>query len=295
MRNKDLATQLFFAKEAAEYLGISTQRLNKLVQNGKIVPIKKTASGTLFHIEELEKRKEELHIFDEMTGGRNGMFLIDNQVKQEALNFSALMNLLSYTEQKLEPSFDEFAKEHDVTIPMTDPSILLEYSNYFEIFNAEKIKRAYILLFVCVMTVCFSGCQNQSDVSSEDVENSLFMEWCSRFRASNEPLILITFPDGTSTALVGENAVTAASDMEKALTALTADDFSVLQDCSASTDAPYIIISDNLTEYKFSPTDNGVIVTGTPDTREDFLSEDELLVINDTDFAKVVDGLLSDE
>ena len=53
MRNKDLATQLFFAKEAAEYLGISTQRLNKLVQNGKIVPIKKTASGTLFHIEEL--------------------------------------------------------------------------------------------------------------------------------------------------------------------------------------------------------------------------------------------------
>lgn len=143
MRNEDLAAQLFFAKEAAEYLGISTQRLNKLVQNGKIVPIKKTASGTLFHIEELEKRKEELHIFDEMTGGRNGMFLIDNQVKQEALNFSALMNLLSYTEQKLEPSFDEFAKEHDVTIPMTDPSILLEYSNYFEIFNAEKIKRAY--------------------------------------------------------------------------------------------------------------------------------------------------------
>lgn len=94
----------------------------------------------------------------------------------------------------------------------------------------KKIKRAYILLFVCVMTVCFSGCQNQSDVSSEDVENSLFMEWCSRFRASNEPLILITFPDGTSTSLVGENAVTAASDMEKALTALTADDFSVLQD-----------------------------------------------------------------
>ena len=39
----------------------------------------------------------------------------------------------------------------------------------------KKIKRAYILLFVCVMTVCFSGCQNQSDVSSEDVENSLFM------------------------------------------------------------------------------------------------------------------------
>lgn len=161
----------------------------------------------------------------------------------------------------------------------------------------KKVKKAYILLFVCVMTVCFSGCQNQSDISSEDVENSLFMEWCSRFRASNEPLILITFSDGTSTTLVGENAVTAASDMEKALTALTADDFSVLQDRSASTstDASYIIVSDNLTEYKFSPTDNGVVVTGTPNTQEDFLSEDELLVINDADFIKMVDGLLSDE
>lgn len=145
------------------------------------------------------------------------------------------------------------------------------------------------------MTVCFSGCQNQSDISSEDVENSMFMEWCSRFRASNEPLILIAFPDGTSTTLVGKNAVTAASDMEKALTALTADDFSVLQDSSASTDASYIIVSDNLTEYKFSPTDNGVVVTGTPDTQEDFLSEDELLVINDTDFMKVVNDLLNDE
>lgn len=94
-------------------------------------------------------------------------------------------------------------------------------------------------------------------------------------------------------------SVVEAADGEATLSMFSSDIdlviLSVLQDCSASTDAPYIIISDNLTEYKFSPTDNGVIVTGTPDTREDFLSEDELLVINDTDFAKVVDGLLSDE
>lgn len=143
MKNEDLAAQLFFAKEAAEYLGISPQRLNKLVQNGKIVPLKKTASGTLFHIEELENRKEELHIFDETTGGKKGMFSIDNKVKQEALNFSTLMNVLGYTEQRLEPFFDDFSKQYDVTIPMVDSSIILEYSNYFEILDSEKIKRAY--------------------------------------------------------------------------------------------------------------------------------------------------------
>lgn len=54
-----LAEELFFSKEAAEYLGISTQRLNVLVKEGKIKPLKKNSSGTVFHIDELKKRKEE--------------------------------------------------------------------------------------------------------------------------------------------------------------------------------------------------------------------------------------------
>jgi DNA processing protein len=49
---------LFFSKEAADFLGITTQRLNKLVQEGKIHPLKKNASGTVFHIDELKRRKD---------------------------------------------------------------------------------------------------------------------------------------------------------------------------------------------------------------------------------------------
>ena len=41
---KGLSQKLFFSKEAAEYLGISVQRLNRLVQEGKIMPIKKNSS-----------------------------------------------------------------------------------------------------------------------------------------------------------------------------------------------------------------------------------------------------------
>ena len=57
--DKTLANDLFFSKEAAEYLNITTQRLNTLVKEGKIEPLKKTPSGTIFHISELNKRREE--------------------------------------------------------------------------------------------------------------------------------------------------------------------------------------------------------------------------------------------
>ena len=55
MDEKELAEKLLFSKEAAEYLGITVQRLNKLVQEGKVKPLKKCVSGTIFHIEELDK------------------------------------------------------------------------------------------------------------------------------------------------------------------------------------------------------------------------------------------------
>ena len=144
MNYEELANKLYFAKEAADYLGITPQRLSQLVHDGKIVPLKKSSSGTVFHIDELQKRKEELQIFDEYKkGGGSGMFLIDNEVKQEALNFATLMNVLNYTEQKLEPLFEEFSEKHDVTIPMTEKNIIQNYSTFFQIFNSEKIKRMY--------------------------------------------------------------------------------------------------------------------------------------------------------
>lgn len=99
--NKNFASQLFFSKEAAEYLGISVQRLNKLIQTGKIKPLKKNNSGTVFLYSELEKRKKELAMFSEIGGeSSTATFKIDTPTKQEALNFSAIMNLLNCSEKK---------------------------------------------------------------------------------------------------------------------------------------------------------------------------------------------------
>ena len=142
MDYEKLAENLFFSKEAAEYLGITVQRLNKLVQDGKVKPLKKNPSGTVFYIDELKKRKEELQIFESHRGGgEKGMFLIDNAVKQEALNFATLMNVLEYTEHKLEPLFEKFSQQYDATVHI-DEKMCRVYATFFN-SAPEKIKREY--------------------------------------------------------------------------------------------------------------------------------------------------------
>ena len=49
--------KIMFAKEAAEYLGISVQRLNKLVHKEELIPVRKSPSGTLFMKCDLDERK----------------------------------------------------------------------------------------------------------------------------------------------------------------------------------------------------------------------------------------------
>lgn len=133
----ELEEKLFFTKEAADYLGISTQRLNMLVKEGKVKPLKKSVSGTIFHIDELESRKEEQRIFTrEPRGVKKGHFDLDTCEKREALNFATLMNALDITEQKLDPLFEKFSEEVDVTICMDEDQAL--FSKYSAYFNVSK-------------------------------------------------------------------------------------------------------------------------------------------------------------
>lgn len=148
---KDIqASDLLFAKEAAEYLGITVQRLNKLIQEGKIKPLKKNASGTVFHIDELNRRKEELAIFTKVgNGGKTGVFVIDSKTKQEALNYATLMNVLNITEHKLEPQFDELSKIVSIDVPVDTPDVCQKYCDFFHISEDlllkeyKKAKRAF--------------------------------------------------------------------------------------------------------------------------------------------------------
>ncbi|MBP8968409.1 MAG: DNA-protecting protein DprA [Lachnospiraceae bacterium] len=141
MSNIPSGDELFFSKEAADYLKISTQRLNKLVQIGKIHPLKKNASGAVFHIDELNRRKDELAIFTNVDqGGKSGMFVIDSKEKNEALNFATLMNVMEITENKLDPLFNEFAKTEDVSAPISQ--MVDVYARYFSL-SEDGLLREY--------------------------------------------------------------------------------------------------------------------------------------------------------
>lgn len=147
MEKDNLAKQLFFSKEAAEYLGITVQRLNKLVQEGKVKPLKKNASGAVYHIDELNKRKIELSIFSEVNqGDGKTMFKFDTKAKIEALNYSTLMNILDITEKKLEPLFDEFAKQYRVDERIDLGDMYNKYAEFFGVDSSillDEYKKAY--------------------------------------------------------------------------------------------------------------------------------------------------------
>ncbi len=123
--DRNLADQLYFAKEAADYLGISVQRLNKLVLTGRIQPLKKSGSGTIFLLSELEKRKKELSIFSDSYSpdiSLGDSFRIDSALKQEAVNFSVIQSMLGVNGKKLEPLFDSFSEIADVSVAIPENS-----------------------------------------------------------------------------------------------------------------------------------------------------------------------------
>lgn len=148
-----LAEKLLFSKEAADYLGISVQRLAVLTKEGKIIPLKKNSSGTVYHIDELERRKMELSIFSSGQvhpgNGRKGeMFRIDGPVRNEALNLAVVMNTLHVSEKKAcslldsldrrtacEPLLDDIQSWQELlNIPRT--SIVNEYEKARDAFTS---------------------------------------------------------------------------------------------------------------------------------------------------------------
>ena len=140
MQELDLVDQLFFSKEAAKYLGITVQRLNKLVKDGKVKPLKKNSSGTVYHIDELNRRRDELKIFKEVQqGGIGGMFKFDTKAKVEALNYASLMNALGFTEKKLEPLFEEFAQNNKIDIPMDAEDMYKKYAAFFDVDSRDLL------------------------------------------------------------------------------------------------------------------------------------------------------------
>lgn len=70
------------------------------------------------------------------------MFVFDTKEKQEALNYATLMNVLNFTEHKLEPLFEKFSQTNNVSLPLDALEISENYVEFFKV-NSRKLFDEY--------------------------------------------------------------------------------------------------------------------------------------------------------
>lgn len=111
---KSFAEKIYFSKEAADYLGISIQRLNQLVHAGQLEPIKKTSAGALFFIDDLNERLKSLkEIGTEIKQQKSESLYLDTPFMNEVLNYYTIQSFYGYSDKKTEAVFEQLSKEID--------------------------------------------------------------------------------------------------------------------------------------------------------------------------------------
>lgn len=117
---KELSDELLFSREAADFLGITPQRLNQIVQSKKLIPIKKSASGMIFMKSDLAKRSLELAEIAPSLGITSDKDKIDiyDKTSIQAINFFSLLSIYSISEKKFDTIFSELETVFDFSLPI---------------------------------------------------------------------------------------------------------------------------------------------------------------------------------
>lgn len=141
---KIIEKNVLFSKEAAEFLGISLQRLHQLVKSGQITPLKQNGSGALFYKKDLEDRKKSILSIGKTTVsiGNFEPMKIDSDIKQEALNYFTVQAFFKNSDKKTTPIFEKLKLEIDTTNSLMDSkNIVADFLNTsIEMLEAEYIK-----------------------------------------------------------------------------------------------------------------------------------------------------------
>lgn len=122
-----IANEVMFTSEAASYLGITNQRLNQLVQSGKLLPVKVNRSGSIFLKTDLDERKKELLLVDgnplslsgqkQKKGGNHLKFGNQPKIIHEAINYYTVQTFYK-SDKKAEPFFEILKNHFDLTEPL---------------------------------------------------------------------------------------------------------------------------------------------------------------------------------
>lgn len=151
-------------------------------------------------------------------------------------------------------------------------------------------KTVSILLAVVCLTTFLVGCGNKTEVSQEDLSNSHFLEWSSRFRASNTPEISITAENQATRGLIGNELNEASKELESILRELTAENLGVCSSENTSENGVFLSVANSVAEYRFYITENEneLRIVGMPEAVESFLSENEFLIVKDSNLYGLV-------
>lgn len=155
---QDVVNSLLFTKEAADYLGISIQRLHQLVSDGQIKPVKKSSAGSLFWKADLDERINDLRsIGSEVRKKSKDTINMDSPFVHEVMNYYTLQSFNNFSDKKTVPIFKELSEHVDIKremrfivkdiakiIGIDEDKIILTYKQVFRSF--EKLnKNDYII------------------------------------------------------------------------------------------------------------------------------------------------------
>ena len=141
-----IADEIMFAKEAASFLGISVQRLNKLVHKGEILPVRRSPSGTLFLKRDLEERKyANVNLGKEIQSPRNVEPLRNNKESiQEAINYYTIQSFYDYAYKRAAPHYEILKGKLDFHKPLFYKLDLV--AGYLGVPNEEVLARYEVIL-----------------------------------------------------------------------------------------------------------------------------------------------------
>ena len=142
---KRLMDNIYTSNEAAEYLNISTQRLNQLVHDKKIEPIKVSKSIMLFLKSDLKKRKIS-NVTNNKVEKSEGLFNINIPYVRDAILYYTIQQYFNNNDKKTEEYIKIIENTHsfnyrsglEINIPLLSSLLGVTKNEFYTCYKLVK-------------------------------------------------------------------------------------------------------------------------------------------------------------
>lgn len=141
----ELMKDVYTSSEAAEYLNISTQRLNQLVHDKRIEPIKKSKSIMLFLKSDLDKRKIT-NVSNNNIENKIGQFDINTPYVRDAILYYTIQQYFNNNDKKTCTFIDQIKRLHSfnfraglkINIPFLSSKLNVTEKEFYACYKKVK-------------------------------------------------------------------------------------------------------------------------------------------------------------